>query len=105
MSTNESHYKKLVVEAYKVAFPYIKKEIRHYSQWAQKEWKQVKDSAEHYEKLMVSLRANRKSLQLQWWLRATSMKSTTCLLLSGNLITGFFTLCRQDWQNFNPNTR
>ena len=105
MSTNQSRYKKLV-EAYQAAFPDMKKQIQY--QQVQKEWKQVKDSPKNYEKLMVSLRtkaAKRKSSQLQWWVRATSMKGTTCLLLSANLITGFFTLLRQDWQNFSHNTR
>lgn len=68
----EKRYKKLV-EIYQAAYPDLKKQVQY--QNAQREWKQVKDSPDEYDKLVVSLSAKaakRKSTSLQRWVKATS---------------------------------
>ena len=72
---NENCYKKLL-EAYKAAYPDLKNQTQF--QQAQRKWKQVKDSVEDYDKLLVSLNARAaklRSSQLQWLMKISSTKS------------------------------
>ena len=75
MNNNETRYKKLL-EVYKTAHPDLTKQVLFKK--AQEEWNRVKGSPEDYENLLISLKARaakRKSVQLEWWTKASSTKS------------------------------
>ena len=75
MKNNETRYKK-PLEVYKTAHPDLTKQVLFKK--AQEEWNRVKGSPEDYENLLISLKARaakRKSVQLEWWTKASSTKS------------------------------
>ena len=75
MNNNETHYKKLL-EVQKTAHPDLTNLVLFKK--AQEKWNRVKGSPENYENLLISLKARpakRKSVQLEWWTKASSAKS------------------------------
>ena len=75
MNNNETHQKKLL-EVCKTAHPDLTKQVLFKK--VQEEWNLVKGSPEDYKNLLISLKARaakRKSVQLKWWTKASSMKS------------------------------
>ena len=72
---NETRYKKLLA-VYKTAHPDLTKQAVFKN--AHEERNRVKGSPEDYENLLISLKpraAKRKSVQLEWWTKASSRKS------------------------------
>ena len=72
MNNNEKRYKKV----YKTVRPDLTKQVLFKK--AQEEWNRVKGSPEDQENLLISLKARaakRKSVQLEWWKKASPTKS------------------------------
>ena len=75
MKNNETCYKKLL-EVYKTAHSDLTKQVLFKK--TQEEWNRIKGSPEDYENFLISqksLAAKRKSVQLEWWTKASSSKS------------------------------
>ena len=75
MNNNEIRHKKLL-EVYKTAHTDLTKQVLFKK--PQEEWNRVRDSPEDYRNVLISLKARaakRKSVQLEWWTKASPTKS------------------------------
>ena len=75
MNNNETRYKKLL-EVYKTTHPDLTKQVLFKK--GHEEWNRIKGFPEEYGYLLISLKtraAKRKSVQLEWWKKASSTKS------------------------------
>ena len=75
MNNNEIRYKKLL-EVYKTAHTDLTKQVLFKK--PQEQWNRVRGSPEDYKNVLISLKARatkRKSVQLEWWTKASSTNS------------------------------